>query len=67
MADICGGVGREAAERKKGGWDCPIEFQWKTHLLERFLNVRHRWKRTAVKELNIIGIIEKLCSIMFEG
>lgn len=65
MADICGGVGREAAERR--GQVCPIGFQCKTHPLEGFLNLRHRWKRTAVKELNIIGIIEKSCSIMFEG
>lgn len=63
---------RREAEKKKavyvcGGGEGSVEFQEKTRLLARFLNLRHRRKRTAVEELNVIGIIEKSCSIMFEG
>lgn len=51
----------------EGEGDCPVEFQKQTQLPARFLNLRHRPKRTVVKELNAIGIIEKSCPIMFEG
>lgn len=60
-----GGGSGEAEERRAGAEGLPL--QWKTQLLERFLDLRHRWKRTAVKELNMIGIMENSCSIMFEG
>lgn len=61
------GWGTGEKSRRKGGEIAPKNLSKKTRLPERFLNLRSKRKRTAVEELNIIEIIEKSCSIMFEG
>lgn len=63
---MCG----ERANRKETMSNCSAEFQEPIVLPKRAVNPdsAHAHKeRTTVKGQNIRGIIEKSCSIMFEG
>lgn len=67
MEDICGGSGKRSSRKKEEGAGLPHRISVENTPARKVSEPQAQVEKNSCKELNIIGIIEKSCSIMFEG